>query len=278
MKFDTGFLNFKRQIKILFLASFFSFISSTVFAQGASIEKGNLVRVGWFESQFCQTTPDGSLSGYAYEYQQNIAAYTGWKYEYVKGSWAKLFEMLKKGEIDLLADVYFTDEHSKEIIYSENPMGFEPYYIFVSRKNNEITPANLFTLNGKKVGVYKNSYQEELFKNYKPVNDKLRYDIVEIYMKLFEAHELYLNKEKNFFKKFKNTIIEVSKQNNIEIQYVFEFLEPWLLGYKAVAERRFSDAEKYYKQAFEKRKFALFVPLNSIIHSFIPFGISLFLL
>lgn len=150
MKFDTGFLNFKRQIKILFLASFFSFISSTVFAQGASIEKGNLVRVGWFESQFCQTTPDGSLSGYAYEYQQNIAAYTGWKYEYVKGSWAKLFEMLKKGEIDLLADVYFTDEHSKEIIYSENPMGFEPYYIFVSRKNNEITSANLFTLNGKK--------------------------------------------------------------------------------------------------------------------------------
>lgn len=98
--------------------------------------------------------------------------------------------------------------------------------------------------------------EEELFKNYKPVNDKLRYDIVETYMKIFQARELYLNKEKNFFKKFKNTIIEVSKQNNIEIRYVFEFLEPWLLGYKAVAERRFGDAEKYYKQAFEKRYLA----------------------
>lgn len=98
--------------------------------------------------------------------------------------------------------------------------------------------------------------EEELFKNYKPVNDKLRYDIVETYMKIFEARELYLNKEKNFFKKFKNTIIEVSKQNNIEIQYVFEFLEPWLLGYKAVAERRFGDAEKYYEQAFENRYLA----------------------
>lgn len=98
--------------------------------------------------------------------------------------------------------------------------------------------------------------EEELFKNYRPVNDKLRYDIVETYMKIFKARELYLNKEKNFFKKFKNTIIEVSKQNNIEIQYVFEFLEPWLLGYKAVAERRFGDAEKYYKQAFEKRYLA----------------------
>lgn len=98
--------------------------------------------------------------------------------------------------------------------------------------------------------------EEELFKNYKPVNDKLRYDIVETYMKLFEARELYLNKEKDFFKKIKNAIIEASKQNNIEIQYVFEFLEPWLLGYKAVAERRFGDAEKYYKQAFENRYLA----------------------
>ena len=96
--------------------------------------------------------------------------------------------------------------------------------------------------------------EEELFKNYKPVNDKLRYDIVEKYMKLFEARELYLDKEKDFFKKFKNAII--GKQNNIEIQYVFEFLEPWLLGYKAVAERRFGDAEKYYKQAFENRYLA----------------------
>ena len=98
--------------------------------------------------------------------------------------------------------------------------------------------------------------KKELFKNYKPVNDRLRYEIVETYMKLFEARELYLNKEKDFFNKIKNSIIETCNEYNTEIQHIFGFFEPWLFGYKAVAERRFGDAEKYYKQAFENKYLA----------------------
>ena len=63
------------------------------------------VRVGWYESPFNITDAYGGRSGYAYEYQQKIAAYTGWEYEYVKTSWPKLLEMLQQGEIDLLSDV-----------------------------------------------------------------------------------------------------------------------------------------------------------------------------
>ena len=37
----------------------------------------------------------------SYEYQQAVAAHTGWKYEYVEGSWAELMSMLKNGQIDL---------------------------------------------------------------------------------------------------------------------------------------------------------------------------------
>ena len=48
--------------------------------------KSRVVRVGWFESPYCMTDSFGRRSGYAYEYQQKIAAYTGWKYEYVEGS------------------------------------------------------------------------------------------------------------------------------------------------------------------------------------------------
>ena len=100
------------------------------------------------------------------------------------------------------------------------------------------------------------SDENELFSKYSPINDELRYASVEMYMKLFTSRELYLKNEKDFFKKIRNTIIETSKQHNIEIQHVFEFFEPWLLGYKAVAERRFCDAEKYYKQAFENKYLA----------------------
>ena len=76
------------------------------FAQSAT----KTVRAGWFESPFYKTDAHGRRSGYAYEYQQKIAAYTGWTYEYVEGSWPDLMQMLIDGEIDLLSDVSYTEE------------------------------------------------------------------------------------------------------------------------------------------------------------------------
>ena len=56
----------------------------------------------------------GRRSGYAYEYQQKIAAYAGWTYEYVKGSWPELLQMLIDGEIDCVFQVNFTDSDAED--------------------------------------------------------------------------------------------------------------------------------------------------------------------
>lgn len=125
-----------------------------------------VVRVGWYESPFNATSPKGRRSGYAYEYQQKIAAYTGWKYQYVKGSWPELLEMLKAGEIDLMSDVSFTEERSADMLFSSYPMGAETYYVFIDEENTEIKPGESSTLQGKKVGVNKNSFQEQLFRDW----------------------------------------------------------------------------------------------------------------
>ncbi len=45
-----------------------------------------VVRVGWYESPFNYTDSFGRRAGYAYEYQQKVAAYTGWTYEYVNAT------------------------------------------------------------------------------------------------------------------------------------------------------------------------------------------------
>ncbi|MBR4791963.1 MAG: hypothetical protein IK024_13825 [Treponema sp.] len=98
--------------------------------------------------------------------------------------------------------------------------------------------------------------EEELFKKYKPINDEERFAAAETYLKVFSVPELYLRKEKTIFNDIKNTLIKQAKENNYEIQHLFDFFEPWLFGYKAVAERRFGDAEKYYKQAFDNKYLA----------------------
>ena len=99
-----------------------------------------VVRVGWYESAYNSTDRFGHRSGYAYEYQQKIAAYTGWKYEYVEGNWVTLLEMLQKGEIDLLSDVSYTPERAKNMLFSTQPMGCEEYYILIDNANTAINP------------------------------------------------------------------------------------------------------------------------------------------
>ena len=103
-------------------------------------EREKVVRVGWYESAFCTTDSLGRRSGYAYEYQMKIAAYTGWRYEYVEGSWPELLQMLIRGEIDLMSDVSYTPERAEIMLFPSLPMGAEDYYLFVSSENAELPP------------------------------------------------------------------------------------------------------------------------------------------
>ena len=62
-------------------------------------EESKVVRVGWYETPFNHKDQFGRRTGYAYVYQRKIAAYTGWKYEYVEGTWSELLQMLQDGRI-----------------------------------------------------------------------------------------------------------------------------------------------------------------------------------
>ncbi|MBR0228933.1 MAG: EAL domain-containing protein [Clostridia bacterium] len=119
--------------------------------------------MGWYESAFHHTDEFGRKSGYGYEYQRRLSIYTGWTYEYVEGSWSQLLEKLIAGELDLLSDVSYTDERAEKILYSAEAMGSEGYHVFIAPENKEIRADDFSTLNGKRVGVNKNSIQEKLF-------------------------------------------------------------------------------------------------------------------
>ena len=151
-------------------------LSGVVRAESA---RGKVVRVGWYESAYHRTDPFGRRSGYGYEYQQRIATYTGWTYEYVEGSWSELYELLVAGELDLLSDVSYTPERAEKILYSAEGMGAEDYHAFIRPDNTEITPDDFSTFNGKRVGVNKNSIQEQMFKEWAD-NHKVYPTIVEL--------------------------------------------------------------------------------------------------
>ena len=152
------------------------------FSAGAESPDPKVVRVGLFESVFNRTDRFGRRSGYGYEYQQRIAAYTGWTYEYVEGTWPELYEKLIVGEIDLLSDVSHTEDRAQKILYSAEAMGSEEYLIFMTPGNPAIRAGDFSTFDGKRVGVNKNSLQEKLFIEWAEKN-KIHPEIIELSVK-----------------------------------------------------------------------------------------------
>jgi signal transduction histidine kinase/DNA-binding response OmpR family regulator len=107
------------------------------------------------------------VSGYAYDYIQTIATYAGWDVEYVPTvSFSGCLEKIKSGEADLFYEVSYTEERAKEMLFPDEPMGFEYYYLYVSGDNTDITSDDYASLQGKKAGVTIGTMQIELLKEW----------------------------------------------------------------------------------------------------------------
>ena len=219
------------------------------------------VRVGWYESPFNITDSYGGRSGYAYEYQQKIAAYTGWEYEYVKTSWPKLLEMLQQGEIDLLSDVSHTEERAKHMLYSDLPMGEEEYYVFVSNHNKSISLDNYASFNGKRVGVNKGSVQKDLYLAWAEKYG-IKTELVELtggerdsLQKLSRGNiDLYIG---TFIKKGSDAgrAVPICKVGSTPFYYAVNQSRPDLLKELDAAMNRIQDENRYYNQQMYSKYF-----------------------
>ena len=112
-----------------------------------------VVRVGSFEDTFNYVNEKGIRKGYGYELLQTLSGYTGWQFEYVSCDWSDCFEKLKNGEIDIMGDISYTEDRAEEMLFSDEPMGEEKYYLYADLSRADISASDFKTLNGKKIGV-----------------------------------------------------------------------------------------------------------------------------
>ena len=112
-----------------------------------------IIRVGSFEGTFNYCNEKGARKGYGYELLQTLSGYTGWQFEYVTCDWSDCFEKLKNDEIDIMGGISYTEDRAEEMLFSDEPMGEEKYYLYVDLSRADISASNFKTLNGKKVGV-----------------------------------------------------------------------------------------------------------------------------
>ena len=119
----------------------------------AETASAKVVRVGSFEDTFNYVNEKGARKGYGYELLETLSGYTGWQFEYVTCDWSNCFEKLKNGEIDIIGGISYTEDRTQEMLFSDEPMGVEKYYLYADLSRADISASDFKTLNGKKIGV-----------------------------------------------------------------------------------------------------------------------------
>lgn len=140
------------------------------------VNVGYYIDAGTFMSGKSENEPK---FGYAYDYLQTIASYTGWTYNYKYGYFQDLYKSLLSGEIDILVDISYTPERAEKILFSEYPIATETYYLYSNSTFKDLTPDNLEALNGKTIALGEGTYQYSLLMEWlEKHNIKLDIDLI----------------------------------------------------------------------------------------------------
>ena len=107
------------------------------------------VRVGYVNVATYEEGGEGEYKrGSGYEYLQKISYYTGWKYEYVYGSFKECYDMLVNGDIDLFGNVSYKPERAELFDFSSYPQGKDTYLLDTTKEHTSVTDEVLDITNG----------------------------------------------------------------------------------------------------------------------------------
>ncbi|MDO4500825.1 MAG: transporter substrate-binding domain-containing protein [Erysipelotrichaceae bacterium] len=126
----------------------------------AEENKQKTVKIGYVYAVNYEEGKEGEYKrGSGYEYFQRIAYLTGWKYEYVYGSFSECYKMLVDGEIDLFGNVSYTPERAELFNFSDYPQGKDTYWLYAGHDDTVLTSGDTSKLNNCRIGVTKGSFQ-----------------------------------------------------------------------------------------------------------------------
>ena len=225
-----------------------------------------VVRVGSFEDTFNYCNEKGARKGYGYELLETLSGYTGWQFEYVTCDWSDCFEKLENGEIDIMGGISYTEDRAEEMLFSDEPMGEEKYYLYADLSRTDISASDYKTLNGKKVGVLMGTEPEVMLTEWEEkhglktqhVNVSNNEDVKQ----KLANHEIdcFVSLEESFWaERGISTITRVGKSG---IYYALNKDRPDLKEELDNAMRALDEAAPFYTADLYKRYFSLdYIPI-----------------
>ena len=235
----------------------------TLFPVKAAAETvpAKVVRVGSFENTFNYVNEKGIRKGYGYELLQTLSGYTGWQFEYVTCDWSDCFEKLKNGEIDILGGISYTPDRAEEMLFSDEPMGEEKYYLYADLSREDITASDFKTLNGQKIGVLMGTEPEVMLTEWEE-----KYDLKTQHVNIANSEDVkqkLANREIDCFVSLEESfwadlgISTITRVGSSDIYYAINKDRPDLKEELDNAMRALENADPFYTADLYKRYFSL---------------------
>ena len=227
----------------------------------AETAPAKVVRVGSFEDTFNYVNEKGARKGYGYELLETLSGYTGWQFEYVTCDWSDCFEKLKNGEIDIMGDISYTEDRAEEMLFSDEPMGEEKYYLYADLSRADISASNFKTLNGKKIGVLMGTEPEVMLteweEKYGLKTEHVNISNNEDVKQKLANHEIdcFVSLEESFWTEL--GISTITRVGESGIYYAINKDRPDIKEELDYAMRALEDSDPFYTADLYKRYFSL---------------------
>ena len=232
----------------------------------AETAPAKVVRVGSFEDTFNYVNEKGARKGYGYELLQTLSGYTGWQFEYVTCDWSNCFEKLKNGEIDIMGAISYTEDRAEEMLFSDEPMGEEKYYLYADLSRTDISASDYKTLNGKKIGVLMGTEPEVMLteweEKYGLETEHVNISNNEDVKQKLANHEIdcFVSLEESFWAE--RGISTITRVGESGIYYAINKNRPDLKEELDDAMRALDEAVPFYTADLYKRYFSLdYIPI-----------------
>lgn len=139
----------------LFLWLVAGLLLNLAFPAWAVTQNGRVIRVAFPQVKGVSwTAGDGSRHGIVVDYLNEIAKYTGWKYEYIDTDGSHILDEFQEGKYDLMGGTYYLPILEKYYAYPDYNIGYSRSLLLARRNDHSIHSYDMASMNGKTIGVY----------------------------------------------------------------------------------------------------------------------------
>lgn len=158
------------KFSIFILISTIIFILLSIEIKLVNAEERTTIKVGYPIVEGFTDIKNGSYTGYAFDYLFEISKYTGWKLEFIEMPLSEALDKLKSGEIDIVSGMIKNEKTAELFDFPEENSGYTYSTLATLQSNTNISRSDYTTLNGIKIGYFKNSLSklsklDEFFKS-----------------------------------------------------------------------------------------------------------------